>query len=96
MGLFTSFKKSRLENKFKKKEWVIIQPIPFAQFEQLIIDHVDSGWEIEDDYERLAENTSNWQCELRKGTSILTCIGQLTTKVLYMGLNGCLQDYLKS
>ena len=22
--------------------------------------------------------------------------GQLTTKVLYMGLNGCLQDYLKS
>ncbi|APE02904.1 hypothetical protein BM526_14200 [Alteromonas mediterranea] len=74
MGLFTSFKKSRLENKFKKKEWVIIQPIPFAQFEQLIIDHVDSGWEIEDDYERLTETTAKWQCELRKGTSILTCI----------------------
>jgi len=27
--LFTSFKKSRLEKKFKKNEWVIIQPIPF-------------------------------------------------------------------
>lgn len=74
MGLFTSFKKSRLENKFKKKEWVIIQPIPFAQFEQLIVDHVDSGWEIEDDYERLTETTAKWQCELRKGTSILTCV----------------------
>ena len=43
MGLFTSFKKSRLEKKFKKNEWVIIQPIPFAQFEQLIVDHVDGG-----------------------------------------------------
>ena len=50
MGLFTNFKKSRLEKKFKKNEWVVIQPISFAQFEQLIVDHVDSGWEIEDDY----------------------------------------------
>ncbi len=56
MGLFTSFKKSRLEKKFKKNEWVIIQPVPFTQFE------------------RLAETTAKWQCELRKGTSILTCV----------------------
>ena len=90
MGLFTNFKKSRLEKKFKKNEWVVIQPISFAQFEQLIVDHVDSGWEIEDDYERLAENTSKWQCVF------LPVFGQLTTKVLYMGLNGCLPDYLKS
>lgn len=74
MGFFTSFKKSRLERKFKKNEWVIIQPIPFSQFEQLIVEHVDAGWEIEDDYERLAETTAKWQCELRKGTSILTCV----------------------
>lgn len=74
MGLFTSFKKSRLEKKFKKNEWVIIQPVPFSQFEQLIVDHVDAGWEIEDDYERLAEATAKWQCELRKGTSIVTCV----------------------
>ena len=74
MGLFTNFKKSRLEKKFKKNEWVIIQPVPFDQFEQLIVEHVDNGWEIEDDYERLAESTAKWQCELRKGTSILTCV----------------------
>lgn len=74
MGLFTNFKKSRLEKKFKKNEWVIIQPVPFEQFEQLIVEHVDNGWEIEDDYERLAESTAKWQCELRKGTSILTCV----------------------
>ena len=83
MGLFTSFKKSRLEKKFKKNEWVIIQPIPFAQFEQLIVDHVDGGWEIEDDYERLAETTAKWQCELRKGTSILTWYGPPNSKVSY-------------
>lgn len=49
MGLFTGFKKARLEKKFIKNEWVIIQSIPFAQFEQLIVEHVDDGWEIEDD-----------------------------------------------
>ena len=74
MGFFTNFKKSRLEKKFSKNEWVIIQPVPFTQFEQLIVDHVDAGWEIEDDYERLAETTPKWQCELRKGISIVTCV----------------------
>ena len=85
MGLLTNFKKSRLEKKFKKNEWVIIQPIPFAQFEQLIVDHVDTGWEIEDDYERLAETTLKWQCELRKGTSILTCIWSSKQKGIVYG-----------
>lgn len=74
VGWFTGFKKSRLEKKFRKNDWIIIQPIPFSQFEQLIIEHVEGGWEIEDDYERLEPNVSNWHCELRKGTSILTCI----------------------
>lgn len=95
MGLFTSFKKSRLENKFKKKEWVIIQPIPFAQFEQLIIDHVDSGWEIEDDYERLTETTAKWQCELRKGTSILTCVWTASHQGSVYGPERMLNDLSK-
>jgi hypothetical protein len=74
MGLLTGFKKHSLEKKFKKSDWVIIQSIPFSQFEQLIVDYVDSGWEIEDDYIRLQEETPKWQCILKKGTSILTCI----------------------
>tara|TARA_Y100000296_G_scaffold85847_1_gene123772 strand:- start:2715 stop:3047 length:333 start_codon:yes stop_codon:yes gene_type:complete len=74
VGLFSNFKKSRLEKKFRKKEWVIIQPVAFHKFEQLIVEHVESGWEIEDDYERLTENTVKWQCELLKGTSIITCV----------------------
>jgi len=74
MGLLTGFKKSSLEKKFRKSDWVIIQSIPFAQFEQLIVDYVDSGWEIEDDYVRLQEDTPKWECILKKGTSILTCI----------------------
>lgn len=74
MGLFTGFKKARLEKKFIKNDWVIIQSIPFAQFEQLIVDHVDDGWEIEDDYLRLKEDTPLWECILKKGTSLLTCV----------------------
>ena len=74
MGLFTGFKKAKLEKKFRKNEWVIIQSIPFLQLEQLIVEHVESGGEIEDDYERLKPDTKKWECELRKGTSILTCI----------------------
>ncbi|KXJ60661.1 MAG: hypothetical protein AXW14_11640 [Alteromonas sp. Nap_26] len=74
MGLLASFKKSRLERKFKKNDWVIIQSIPFEQFEQTIVDYVDDGWEIEDDYQRLAPETTTWQCELRKGISTLTCV----------------------
>ena len=74
MGLLTGFKKSSLEKKFRKNDWVIIQAIPLAEFEQFIVDYVDVGWEIEDDYVRLLEDTPKWECTLKKGTSILTCI----------------------
>ncbi|AGP78973.1 hypothetical protein I633_16130 [Alteromonas mediterranea 615] len=96
MGLFTNFKKSRLEKKFKKNEWVVIQPIPFAQFEQLIVDHVDSGWELKTTMKGWQKIRQSGNANYAKEPVFSPAFGQLTTKVLYMGLNGCLQDYLKS
>lgn len=96
MGLFTGFKKARLEKKFIKNEWVIIQSIPFAQFEQLIVNHVDDGWEIEDDYLRLQADTPLWQCILKKGTSILTCVWSSKVQGQVYGPERVLNDLTKT
>jgi hypothetical protein len=73
VGILSKLQRSWTERKFKKHDWRIIQQIPFDAFEQLIVSHVDDGWEIEEDYLPLKESTKKWECELKKGTSILVC-----------------------
>lgn len=73
MSFFNTIMQRYTARKFKKHDWRIIESIPFLTFEKLIVNYVENGWEIADDYRVLNEDAKQWQCSLRKGTSILVC-----------------------
>ena len=74
MDFFITLKRRFIARKFRSKDWHIIQHIPFKAFETLINDYVENGWEIESDYHPLKPECSKWQCKLRKGSTVLSCI----------------------
>lgn len=73
MKLFASFKRKRLEARYKRDDLRIIENVSADNFQTILTQYQDEGWELTDTYTIFQPELKTWQGKLRKGTSVLTC-----------------------
>lgn len=71
MGLLTSFKQKRVTRKFAKHNLNILQNLPFDKLQTILQGLILQGWEVHPDYLDTSNENNDWECKLRKGTSVL-------------------------